>query len=67
LRNNQSRLPYYWAAFVIQGEYRAPEVSWRNRFGSRMIWASVAFSGIALWLLYTWWTRRRLRRSQADV
>ena len=65
-KNNQSRLPYYWAAFVIQGEFRPPKVSWRNRIDTRMIWAGVAISGIASWLVYTWWTRRRQRRSQTN-
>ncbi len=67
LQNNQSRPPYYWAAFVIQGEYRPPSVSWFNRIEARVIWAGVALFCIASWLLYAWWNRRRQRRNQTNL
>jgi len=64
LQTDPSRVPYYWSAFVIQGEYRTSAVSWRNRLQSRLIWAGAAFICIAAWLSYSWLSRRKAAHAQ---
>ena len=53
------RSPYYWSAFVIQGEFRASNSSWSRFVNTRTIMASVAIVGLALWLIYAMVIRRR--------
>jgi CHAT domain-containing protein/Tfp pilus assembly protein PilF len=54
-----SRPPFYWSAFVIQGEYRSQPDSWRQVLQSRLSWSGLALSSVVAWLLWSWWKRRR--------
>jgi len=56
-----SRHPFYWSAFVIQGEYRAPPRSWSQIIQSRTLWSGLLLSGIVAWLLNFWWKSFRHR------
>ena len=56
-----SRQPFYWSAFVIQGEYRAPPRSWSQIIQSRIFWSGLLLSGIVAWLLSFWWKSLRQR------
>lgn len=55
------RQPFYWSAFVIQGEYRAPSKSWFQILQSRVLWSGVVLAGIVGWLLNSAWKNRRQR------
>jgi len=52
------RSPYYWSAFVIQGEFRPTAASWRNVVHSRILWTALTLFGIVTWMIYSWWKRR---------
>ena len=52
-RQTSLQAPYYWSAFVIQGEFRAPAPTWR-RLRVRSLWAVTAVLAIAAWILYSW-------------
>ncbi|HEY6803628.1 MAG TPA: CHAT domain-containing tetratricopeptide repeat protein [Pyrinomonadaceae bacterium] len=54
-----SRHPFYWSAFVIQGEYRAAAKPWFSMFKSRALWSGLLACGIIAWLLNSWWQNRR--------
>lgn len=45
--------PYYWSAFIIQGEFRPPPATWRDLLRSYSLWAilivSSVISGIYFW------------------
>lgn len=60
-----SRSPYYWAAFVIEGEFRPAKSSWRTLLESNLVWESLALLGITAWLLHSWSKRFRRRRFNA--
>ena len=51
--------PYYWSAFIIQGEYRTPSSTGHGFLQPRSLWAWSALLAISLWLLHSW-RRRRL-------
>ena len=55
----QGPSPYYWAAFVIEGEYRPPAAPSRNVLRSELTWEGLALFGIVAWLSYSWWKRRQ--------
>jgi CHAT domain-containing protein len=58
-RQSLRQSPYYWSAFVIQGEFRQ---SPRPRHGlllTRSLWAWTSLLAIAAWLFYSWRKRRR--------
>jgi len=58
-QQGQFRPPYYWSAFVIQGEYRSQPASWRQVLQSRLLWSGLVLSSVVAWLLWSWWKRRR--------
>jgi len=57
-----SRPPFYWSAFVIQGEYRSPPSSWRQVLQSRLLWSGLVLFSVVAWLLCSWWKRRHQRQ-----
>ena len=54
----QWRSPYYWSAFVIQGEFRPSESSWSSVFNTRNVMTILAILGLAFWLVSTRFRRR---------
>jgi CHAT domain-containing protein/TolA-binding protein len=53
--------PYYWSAFVLQGEFRPrPAACWRDLPWPHALWAVLAVPAVILWLRF-----RRKRREQA--
>ena len=61
-RQDGSSPPFYWSAFVIQGEYRSPPMSWRRFLQSHLSWSVVVLSSIMTWLVWAWWKNRRQNR-----
>jgi CHAT domain-containing protein/predicted negative regulator of RcsB-dependent stress response len=55
--------PYYWSAFVIEGEFRAPPRTWRSRLSTRTLWAGVALTLVIFWLAYNRFGRRARARA----
>ncbi|HKO44465.1 MAG TPA: CHAT domain-containing protein [Pyrinomonadaceae bacterium] len=60
-QKGESRQPFYWAAFVLQGEYRTPPRSWFQTLHSRVLWSGLVLFGIVTWLLSSFWKSRRQR------
>ncbi|MFY9620642.1 MAG: CHAT domain-containing protein [Pyrinomonadaceae bacterium] len=58
-RQRGSRPPFYWSAFIIQGEYRSPPRSWLRVLQSHSSWSALILFSIMAWLLWAWWKRRR--------
>jgi CHAT domain-containing protein/tetratricopeptide (TPR) repeat protein len=58
-RQSLQQSPYYWSAFVIQGEFRQPRSTHYSLFRSRSLWAWASVLAIAAWLFYSWRKRRR--------
>jgi CHAT domain-containing protein/tetratricopeptide (TPR) repeat protein len=61
-REGGSSPPFYWSAFIIQGEYRSPPASWRWVLQSHLSWSVVVLSSIMAWLTWAWWKNRRQHR-----
>jgi CHAT domain-containing protein len=62
-QQDSSRAPFYWSAFVIQGEYRSRPASWRQILQSRLLWSGLVLACIVTWLLFSSWWRLRTRQS----
>lgn len=52
------RAPYYWSAFIIEGEFRPPPRTWRDALDARTVWAGLALTFVILWLAYNRFGRR---------
>ena len=52
-QQRQWRSPYYWSAFVIQGEFRPAVRTWREFLHSRWLWTITALLGVMSWMLYS--------------
>lgn len=44
--------PYYWSAFVIQGEFRPPPRSWRDMLSTRTVWVGLTLAAVIFCLVY---------------
>jgi CHAT domain-containing protein/tetratricopeptide (TPR) repeat protein len=58
-RQGALQSPYYWSAFVIQGEFRAPPPTWREMIQTWLLWGVSAVLAVILWLCLRR-SRRRL-------
>ena len=58
-QQRQWRSPYYWSAFVIQGEFRPAARTWREFFHSRWLWTITALLGVTSWMFFSWIKARR--------
>jgi len=63
-RQSSRQSPYYWSAFVIQGEFHRPPLTWSSLLKSRTLWAWLSVAAIILWLFYSWRKRRRPNSSR---
>lgn len=57
--------PSYWAAFVIQGEFRPSVPIWHGLLRSNFIWVGIALLGIASWLTCSYMGRCRQKRLES--
>jgi len=64
-QQSQWRSPYYWSAFVIQGEFRRPPTTWKDLLPSRSLWTISALLAITSWMLWSQWKVRRRKRKEA--
>jgi CHAT domain-containing protein/tetratricopeptide (TPR) repeat protein len=62
-QQRQWRSPYYWSAFVIQGEFRPAARTWREFFHSRWVWTITALLGVTAWMFFSWIKGRRRMRT----
>jgi len=58
-RQSSRQSPYYWSAFVIEGEFLHPPLTWRRLLQSKTLWTWLSVTAIISWLFYSWRKRRR--------
>jgi CHAT domain-containing protein/tetratricopeptide (TPR) repeat protein len=51
--------PYYWSAFILQGEFRAPPATRGNLLRPRCLWVALVVLAVMSWMFF--WSRRRGR------
>jgi CHAT domain-containing protein/tetratricopeptide (TPR) repeat protein len=56
--------PYYWSAFIIQGEFRPKSPTWHDWLKSSTLWSGLIAVAFMFWAIHVWWKRRRLHHRQ---